>query len=164
MTSASEGLGGFLVAGCMGKIALAVVAAASMLPMLASAKGEGVGLWMEGTVSNVEVGGQDIRLVLTGRFWFEQYRGRERSIVVVDGRHGLTATIAQATPFFAMAADWRAGAIRGPGALLAIVGAAAQRGRSVKFEFLDARLAFGRDGSLTVVAGGVIRATDHDLR
>lgn len=149
----------------MRKMALAAIAAATLLlPMPALAKGEGVGLWMEGTVANVEGNGKNIRLVLTGRFWFEQYRDRERSVVELDGRHGLSATIAQATPFFAMTTDWGGGAIRGPGTLLAILRAAAQHGRSVRFEFVDAQLAFGRDGSLTVMRAEVIRATDRDLR
>ncbi len=149
----------------MRKMALAaVVAATLLLPIPVLAKGEGVGLWMEGTVSNVEDDGKNIRLVLTGRFWFEQYRARERSVVELDSRHGLPATITQATPFFAMTADWGGGAIREPGTLLKILRAAAQHGRSVRFEFVDAQLAFGRDGSLTVMRAGVIRATDHDLR
>jgi hypothetical protein len=36
---------------------------------------------MEGTVSRVEVNGKNIHLVLTGRFWLEQYRDREHSVV-----------------------------------------------------------------------------------
>ncbi len=149
----------------MRKMALAAVAAATLLlPTPVLAKGEGVGLWMEGTVSNVEGNGKNIRLVLTGRFWLEQYRDRERSVVELDGRHGLPATVTQATPFFAMTADWGGGAVRGPGTLLAILRAAAQHGRIVRFEFVDAQLAFGRDGSLTVMRAGIIRATDHDLR
>lgn len=149
----------------MRKIALAAVAAATLLlPMPALAKGEGVALWMEGIVSNVEGNGKNIRLVLTGRFWFEQNRNGERSVVELDGRQAFPATVTQATPFFAMTADWGGGAIRGPGTLLAILRAAGQHGRSVRFEFVDAQLAFGRDGSLTVMRAGVIRATDHDLR
>ena len=135
----------------------------SLLASSAHAKGDGVGLWMEGTVSNVHGDGQKVHLLLTGRFWFEQYRGAIRSLVEVDGRRGLPATVVQAQPFFAMSTDWGAGAIRQKGALLAILEAAAQRKRPVRFELVDARLVFGRDGSFAVADGTVIRATDGDL-
>ena len=141
-----------------------VLVALLMLPVLLHAKGEGVGLWMEGTVSSVDVEGQGIHLTLSGRFWLEQYRGNRRSRVEVDGRRGLAVTVTQATPFFAMTSDWRGGAIRDPGALVAILRSAAQQGRLVRFELVDAQLSFGRDGGFTVVRAAVVRATDHDLR
>lgn len=140
-----------------------VLVALLMLPVLIHAKGDGVGLWMEGTVSNVDVEGQDIHLMLSGRFWLEQYRGNSRSSVEVDGRRGLAVTVTQAAPFFATTSDWRGGAIRDPGALLAILRVAAQQRRLVRFELVDAQLSFGRDGSFTVSRAAVVRATDHDL-
>jgi len=134
-----------------------------MLPVLVQAKGDGVGLWMEGTVSGVQVQGQDIHLILSGRFWFEQYRGNSRSSVEVDGRPGLEVSVTQAAPFFAMTSDWRGGAIRDQGALLAILRAAAQKGRLVKFELAGAQLSFGGEHRLVVTKAAVVRATDHDL-
>ncbi len=150
------------------KTTLLAVLLTLILPVAALAKGEGVGLWMEGKVSDVKTEGQKIQLVLTGRFWFEQYRGQERSVVEIKGEHGvpatIVATITQAEPFFAMVATWEGGAIRKQGALLAIVQEAAKRNRIIKFEFFDGQLAFGRNGSLTVMNGAVLRATDHNLQ
>jgi len=148
----------------MRKITLAMLVCSVLLPVSVLAKGEGVALWMEGRVADVQAEGPTIHLLLTGRFWFEQHRGATRSIVEVDGQRGLPVTVTQAQPFFAMTTDWRGGAIRDQGALLVILRAAAQRQSSVKFELLDAQLAFGRDNSFTVVSGGVVRATDHELR
>ncbi|TMH71662.1 MAG: hypothetical protein E6H57_04750 [Betaproteobacteria bacterium] len=44
----------------------AAFAAVALLPAAVLAKGEGVGLWMEGQVSEVRAEGQNIRLVVTG--------------------------------------------------------------------------------------------------
>jgi hypothetical protein len=135
-----------------------------VVPCPTSAKGEGVGLWMEGTVSNLDVTDDRIHFVLTGRFWFEQYRGTRRSSVEVDGRRGLPVTLTQAQPFFAMSPDWRAGAIREEGSLSALVRAAARGNRVMRFELLDARLDFGSGGGFAVHSASVIRATDGDVR
>ena len=152
----------------MWKIGAAALVAIALLPDAAVAKGEGVGLWMEGKVSDVEKDGEAVHLLVTGRFWLDQYRGRERHALEVTGPQGqpatIPATLTQARPFFAMATDWRAGAIREEGALAAMVEEAARREWTVRFEFEDAQLAFGRDGGLTVIRGNVVRATDHDLR
>jgi hypothetical protein len=145
-----------------------LVALVVVSPVVAFAKGEGVGLWMEGTVSDVQVEGPTIQFVLTGRFWFQQYRGRERSIVEIKGEHGKPAiipvTVTQGEPFFAMSPSWKAGAIQEQGALPRITQAASRHDRIVKFEFWGAEVAFGRAGHFTVVNGTIIRATDHDLR
>ena len=128
------------------------------------AKGEGGGLWMEGPVSNLQVVGDQIHFVLTGKFWFEQYHGAKRSSVEVDGRRGLSVTVTQAQPFFAMTTDWRAGAIREEGSLSTLIKAAAQNDRVMRFELLDARLDFGSGRRFAVHSARVIRATDGDLR
>ena len=140
----------------------------ALLPICVLAKGEGVGLWMEGQVSEVRAEGSNIRLVVTGRFWFEQYRGQERSLIEVKDLRGgpaaIPAAIRQGKAFFAMVDGWGGGAIRGSGALLKIVRAAADSGKPVKFELTNARLKFGPEGQFIVEAGDVIRATDHALR
>jgi hypothetical protein len=130
----------------------------------AQSKGEGVGLWMEGTISDLHVTGDQMKFVLTGSFRFDQYRGTTRSVVEVDGRRGIPVTIRQGKPFFAMTTDWRGGAIRENGALLTILQTAARSHRVVKLELTEARLAFGPDRTFIVTDGAVIRATDHDLR
>ena len=129
------------------------------------AKGEGIGLSMVGTISNLEVQGETLRFVLTGRFYFEQYRhGTERQSVEVDGRRGLPVTVVQAEPFFAVTPNRHGAALRPKGALAAILQAAADRKRVVRFELVDAKLDFGREGRFTVTHAEVIRATDADLR
>jgi hypothetical protein len=145
------------------------LAAVALVPCTVAAKGEGIGLWMEGQVSEVRAEGRDVRLVLTGRFWFDQYRGQEPSIVEVhDPRTGgaasIPAVLTQGRPFYAMTENWRGGATRKSGALLEILQAAAASGKTVKFELADSRLSFGRGGTLAVEHAIVRRATDHSLR
>ena len=133
----------------------------------AHAKGEQVRLWMEGQVSDVRSDGRTIRLVLSGRFAFEQYRGGERSLVEVkDWRGGpasIPAVLTQGRPFYAMTEDWGAGALRKSGALLAILQAAAGTDRVVRLELASARLNFA-SGALAVESAIVRRASDSSLR
>jgi hypothetical protein len=151
-----------------GLFAAAAVATAALNAAAVQAKGEGVGLWMEGQVSEVRAEGPNIRLVLTGRFWFEQHRGEQPSVVEVRDRRGGPASIAaaltQGKPFYAMTENWGGGAVRKSGALLEILQAAAGTGRVVKLELADARLSFGRGGTLAVEGATVRRATDHAQR
>src|SRR5712692_141596 len=152
----------------MRRLLWAAFAAAALLPAAVLAKGEGVGLWMEGQVSEVRAEGQSIRLVVTGRFWFEQYHGAQASVVEVRDLRGgpasIPAVLTQGRPFFAMVANWKGGAIRKSGALLAILQAAAGTGQVVKFELANARLNFGSGGTLAIESATVRRATDHALR
>ena len=146
----------------------AAFAAAVLLPAAVLAKGDGVGLWMEGQVSEVRSEGQNIRLVVTGRFWFEQYRGSQPSVVEVRDLRGgpasIPAVLTQGRPFFAMVENWKGGAIRKSGALLAILQAASGTGQVVKLELANARLQFGSGSTLAVESATVRRATDHALR
>jgi hypothetical protein len=146
----------------------AAFAAAVLLPAAVLAKGEGVGLWMEGQVSEVRSEGQNIRLVVTGRFWFEQHRGAQPSVIEVRDLRGgpasIPAVLTQGRPFFAMVENWKGGAIRKSGALLAILQAASGTGQVVKLELANARLQFGSGGTLAVESATVRRATDHALR
>ena len=151
----------------MRRLRSAVFAVAALLPAAAFAKGEGVGLWMQGQVSEVRTEEQGIRLVVTGRFWFEQYRGAQASVVEVRHLRGgpatIPATLTQGRPFFAMVENWKGGAIHKSGALLAILQAAAGTGQVVKLELANARLQFGSGGTLAVESATVRRATDHAL-
>lgn len=142
---------------------LALVAAAVLCPGSASAKGEGIGVWMEGKVSEVRAEGSSIRLALNGRLWLQQYRGTEPAEVEARDTT-IPATLKQADPFFAMVENWHGGAIRKRGALLEILQAAAASGKPVKFELVNARLKFGPQGRIAVEAAEVVRATDHALR
>jgi len=140
-----------------------LLAAIALLPAAVQAKGEGLGLWMEGQISEVRADGQNIRLTLTGRFWFQQYRGTEPSVVEVSNRP-IPATLTQGRPFYAMTESWGGGSIRKSGALLSILQAAAISGKPVKLELADSRISFGRGGTLAVESAIVRRATDHSLR
>jgi hypothetical protein len=154
----------------MRRLLPAAFALAALLPAGVCAKGEGVGLWMEGTVSEVKAEGQRIRLVLTGRFWFEQHRNQQASVIEVrdlrtGGPASIPATLTQGKMFFAMVENWRGGAIREDrGALLALLQRAAGSSQVLKFELVNARLKFGSIGKLTVESAQVIRATDPKLR
>jgi hypothetical protein len=151
------------------RILLALVAAAVFWTGGASAKGGGIGIWMEGQVSEVRAEGSSIHVVVHGRLWLEQYHGQQRSAVEVrelrdGGPTNIPATLVQANPFFAMVENWRGGSISQPGALLRILQAASASGQKVKFELLNARLKFEPDGGVAVEGAQVIRATDHALR
>jgi hypothetical protein len=136
-----------------------------LLPASVLAKGDGIGLRMEGTVSNLKVDGEKLSFTLTGRFYFEQYlRGTERQAVEVDGRRGLPVTVVQAEPFFAVTPDRHGAALRPNGTLARILRAAVDRKRVVKFELTDAKLEFGPERRFVVAYAEVIRATDADLR
>jgi len=148
----------------------AAFAIAALLPAAVLAKGEGVGLWMEGQVSEVSADGRNIRLVVTGRFWFEQYRRAQPQPSVIEvrdlrgGPAAIPAMLTQGRPFFAMTENWGGGAIRNSGALLGILQAAAGTGKVVKLELANARLQFGSGGTLAVESATVRRATDPSLR
>src|SRR6267142_383294 len=154
----------------MQRLRSAVLLAAVLLPGPVLAKGEGVGMWMEGQVSEVSADGRNIRLVVTGRFWFEQYRRAQPQPSVIEvrdlrgGPAAIAATLTQGRPFFAMTENWGGGAIRNSGALLGILQAAAGTGKVVKLELANARLQFGSGGTLAVESATVRRATDHSLR
>ena len=142
-----------------------------LLPACALAKGDGVALRMEGKVSNVVVEGEKLSFVLTGGFFFKQWRRdsmessrQNESSVEVDGSRGIQVTVMQNKPFYAMTEDGRGAAIRDDGALAGILQAAARQGRVVKFQLIDANLVFSRGGGFRVARAAVIRATDADLR
>ncbi len=143
----------------MRRLLPAAFALAALFPAGVCAKGEGVGLWMEGTVSEVKAEGQRVRLVLTGRFWFEQHRNQQASVIEVrdlrtGGPASIPATLTQGKVFFAMVENW----------LLRLLQSAAGSPQVLKFELANARLKFGSIGKLTVESAQVIRATDPKLR
>ena len=134
------------------------------LPVVVPAKGDGVALRMVGTVSKLEFKGEKAHFILTGRFFFKQWRGQTESSVDVDGSRGIPVTVVQWEPFYAMTEDGHGAAIREKGALAAILKAAAENKRVVRFELIGANLVFGRDNRFRVTQASVIRATDANLR
>ena len=146
-----------------------VVALSLLLPIVALAKGDGAGFTMEGTVTNISTSliGGSIHFTFTGTFRISQYHGLARSVVEIDCKHGVSATVYQGDPFFAMSSDWRAGALRPAGELLKILKAAAEHNRVVNFELYDVKIAAGKDkdyGAFALTDAAVVRATDADLR
>jgi hypothetical protein len=135
-----------------------------LLPAKLAAKGEGVGFWMEGTVSEVKAAGDQIHFILKGKFWFVQYDGAlSPQRIEVDCKHGISATVHQNDPFFAFSTDWGAGAIQEAGGLLRILKAAVAPGRTIKFELLEPKITFDSKQNITLTDAAVIRATDADL-
>ena len=144
-----------------------VIIVSLLLPIVALAKGDGVGFSMEGTVTNISVRGESIHFTFTGTFRISQFHGSQKSVVEIDCKHGVSAALSQGDPFFAMSSDGRAGAIRPAGELLKILRAAVEHNRTVKFELYDVKIAVGKDkdyGHFTLSDARVIRATDADLR
>ena len=144
-----------------------VIAFGLLLPVVALAKGDGVGFSMEGTVTNISTSGEGIHFTLTGTFRISQFRGLEHSVIEIDCKRGVSATVSQGNPFFAMSSDGRAGALRPQGELLKILKAAVEHSRVVKFELYDVKMAVGKGknyGDFTLLDAAVVRATDADLR
>ena len=138
-----------------------------LVPVIALAKGDGVGFSMEGTVTNISVSGENIHFTFTGTFHIDQYHGMQHSAVTIDCTHGVSATVFQGDPFFAMTSDWRGGSLQPDGDLLKILKAAVEHNRVVKFELYDVKMAMGEGkdyGAFTLSDAGVVRATDADLR
>ena len=145
-------------------VAALLAIGALLSPWPAAAKGEGVGLWMDGTVSQVREVRGELRFVVKGRFSFTQFRGTQGALVEVDGTEGISVRARQANPFFAMTTDWGGGSIReDPRALGALLKSAERSSRAVKFELADATLRFGPERKFAVEGARVVRATDHDL-
>lgn len=143
-----------------------VIAVSLLLPIVALAKGDGVGFTMEGMVTNVVVRGEHIQFTFIGTFRISQFRGIRNSVIELDCKHGVSATVSQGDPFFAMSADGRAGAVRPVGALQKILRAAATHNRSVKIELYDVKMEIGKGkdyGHFTLSDAKVVRATDAEL-
>ncbi len=143
------------------------IAFSLLLPVVALAKGDGVGFSMEGTVTNISASGESIRFTFTGTFRISQFHGLQNSVVAIDCKRGVSATASQGDPFFAMSSDGRAGALRPAGELLKILKAAVEHNRVVKFELYDVKMAVGNGknhGDFRLLDAAVVRATDADLR
>lgn len=146
-----------------------LLALCGLWPAEMSAKGGGVGFWMEGTVTEVKTAGDKIHFTLKGRFWFDQYGANAASPPIpqrieVDCRKGISVTVHQHDPFFAFTTNWRGGALREKGELLRILNLAEKLNRNVKFELLEPAIIFGPNQTITLTDAAVIRATDADLR
>src|SRR4051794_9940931 len=82
------------------------------------AKGGGVGYWLEGTISSVDLVDNRVELVLSGLLILDQYTGgpSTRQSVQYECKRGMRASLVQwQQMFFIMSTDWRGGALRGDG-------------------------------------------------
>ena len=128
-------------------------------------KGGGVGYWLEGTVASVRIAGDRVELVLAGSLTLLQYSGgpSTRQAVLYECPRGISASLRQGDPFFAMSSDWRGGAIRYEGELARLAQTAMQRGSTIKIELEKQKIDFSVWQCPQVVAEA-IRETDHYLK
>jgi flagellin-like protein len=131
----------------------------------ASGKGGGVGYWLEGTITSVNVVDNRVELIITGRLTLDQYAGSPstRQSVHYECAHGISASLVQWQSFFVMSADWRGGALRGGGELARLAQVSEKRGNVIKLELLNPKIDFA-DWQCPNVQAEVIRATDPELK
>lgn len=141
-----------------------VIGLSLLLPVVAHAKGDGVGFTMEGTLTNFAVSGSTCHFTFAGTFHITHWYGMTNSTVEIDCKHGCSATVTQWSVFIATHPTLNAAAVRNdPKALSGILKLAAERGRVIKFELVDPKISFGERGILSNLECAVVRATDWDL-
>jgi|SRR5581483_561095 len=141
-----------------------VIGLSLLLPIVALAKGNGVGFTMEGTLSNFRASGETCHFTFAGTFHITRWYGVRNSTVEIDCKQGFPATVTQCNFFVATHPTLNAAAVRNdPKALSGILKVAAERRRVIKFELVAVKIAFGDSGSITNLECAVARATDWDL-
>ena len=162
-----------LILGCLLLLAACWVAYFSLRSRLSPrGKGDGVGCWMEGTVTNVSTNGESIHFTFTGTFHIGQWHGKQHSTIAIDCSRGVQATVFQGDPFFPMSYSWwthssvPVGGLGPAGTLLKLLKAAVEDKRVMDFELYDVKMAIGNGkdlGPFTLLNAGVIRASDPNL-
>ena len=141
-----------------------VIELSLLLPVLALAKGNGVGFTMEGTLTNFSASGETCHFTFSGTFHITHWYGVTNSTVEIDCKQGFSASVTQCSFFVATHPTLNVAAVRNdPQALSAILKVAAERGRVIQFELADPKISFGDRGSITNLECAVVRATDWDL-
>jgi hypothetical protein len=141
-----------------------VIGLSLLLPVVAFAKGNGVGFTMEGTLTNFSASGETCHFTFAGTFQITHWYGTSNSTVKIDCPQGFSATVTQSGFFVATHPTLNAAEVRNdPKALSGLLKVAAERGRVIKFELVDPKIAFGDRGSITNLECAVVRATDWDL-
>ena len=123
----------------------------------ALAKGDGIQLWLVGTVADVRQNEDRITFQLTGSVELVQYRRNQKSLIRVQSPRPVAVNTQQAEFFFVMEDDWGAGP-GAPGKLVAVLRSAASAGTAVRLEAGKATVRFGGpDDPIAIDASEVYR-------
>jgi hypothetical protein len=127
------------------------------LSTAALAKGDGIQLWLVGTVADVRQNEDRITFQLTGSVELVQYRRNQRSLIRVQSPRPVPVSTRQADFFFLMEDEWGAGP-GAPGKLVAVLRSAASSGEAVRLEAGKATMRFGGpDDPIAIDASEVYR-------
>jgi hypothetical protein len=141
-----------------------VVGLSLLLPVIAFAKGNGVGFTMEGTITNFNESGQSYHFTFTGTFHITRWYGVTNSTVEINCKQGFPATVTQCHFFVATHPSLNAAQVRNnPNALSHILKIAAGSGKVIKFELINPKIMFGNEGSITNFESEVVRVTDWNF-
>jgi hypothetical protein len=83
-----------------------VVIVLLLAPTSVFAKGEGVGVYLEGLVSDVRAEGRSISFRLSGSLDLTQFRRGEQSVIRIQGRTPVEVTTRQGDFCFVLIDDW----------------------------------------------------------
>jgi hypothetical protein len=86
-----------------------VIGLSLLLPVVALAKGDGVGFSMEGTLTNFSASGETCHFTFAGTFHITQWHGLWHSTVEIDCKQGFSATVTQYSFFCCYASDFKCG-------------------------------------------------------
>jgi hypothetical protein len=113
-------------------------------PSPVSAKGEGVGVYLQGLVSSVRSTAAGVTFKLTGVVELVQYRGQEKSVILVKGTAPVPVASRQSDFCFVMIDDssWHPGPCR-EGQLAGALERAARERRAIRLELARTTLRFG---------------------
>jgi hypothetical protein len=139
-------------------LAIIAAVAGAILSPPALAKGEGVQLWLIGTVSEVQQQNGRITLLLTGDVELVQYRQNRKSLIRVRSRRPVTVNTRQPEFFFVMSDQWGAGP-GAPGKLATVLRSAASSGKPLRLEAGKATVRFegGPDDLIAIESCEVYR-------
>src|SRR5215469_14955327 len=106
-----------------------VIGLGLLVPLMALAKGDGVGFWMDGTLTNFSMSGTNCHFTFAGTFKITQWHGVSHTTIEIECTNGFPATVSQNWFFVAMHPTLNAAAVRNdPNALSGILKLAAERG------------------------------------
>lgn len=133
-------------------------------PSSVSAKGEGVGVYLQGLVSNVRSTAAGVTFKLTGVVELVQYRGQEKSVILVKGAAPVPVASRQSDFCFVMIDDssWNPGPCR-EGQLAGALERAARERRAIRLELARTTLRFGggeQEVEVEVQASEMLRLSD----